>query len=933
MKKFIKIFAIVIVVIIAALFILPVVFKGKIIQTIQDEANNTLNAELKFEDASLSLFRDFPNFSLKIEHLSLKGKDIFENDTLVAFNSLEAGLNLMSVISGDQIEINKLILDKAQIHAIVLRDGHANWDIMLPDTTAEEETAETDTTESTFALQLKKLEISESHIIYDDREGDIYAELLGFDFELSGDMTADVTDLKIKTLIKEMTVASEGIAYLDKVNTEFKGGIHADLAKSIYTFKENSLSLNKLVLNFDGSVAMPDTNIVLDLKFDAPDNDFKNALSLVPTIYQSDFEGMEASGSFNFKGYAKGTYNAVNMPGYGVDLKVDKARFAYPDLPKSAENITIDMNVTALEGSGDDMTVDIRKAHLEMAGNPFDARVYATMSAADTKAEGELNGKIDFNSLKDIVPLEDTEIKGLLETNMSFDAKLSDIDNEAYENVKAQGFFKLKNFSLIGPDYPEFLISTADMELSPQHMAVNQFDAQSGKSDFHLTGRVDNILNYVFSDDLLTGSFTFYSKYTDLDELAGTDTEESTGNDDEPENSPTSTTEAEVIRIPENIKFTLQSDIKRLLYDGMEITDIKGLISLDGGVASLNSIDMNALGGNIGMSGNYNSQPVKPLADFAFTLSGIDIQQVYKQFMSIQRLAPFAEYCNGRISGNMSLNTTLEADMMPDYSTLNSRGEIRSAAIGVKDNSVFSALSKATKMDAFSNPTLKDVQAEYEIKNGNLELKPTNFNIKDSDIEIAGTHNLDKTIDFRLNLNMPGKYAEKILNKLPENRNTPETIETEVKIGGTSDNPKITGISNNLTEGLKETVEEKIEEVKKDVKEEAQRIINEAQKKADAVIAAAEKQAANIRSEAKKAGDKLIREAEKQGDALIAKAGNNPIKKAAAKKSKEELVKTAHKKAKDLNNEADKQAKKVTGAAQKEADDIMEAARKNADSL
>jgi len=935
MKKTLKITGIILVVIIAFLIAFPFLFKGKIIKTINKEANNNLNAVLHFDDAHLSLLRDFPNFNLRIYNLSLAGKDTFAQDTLVKFASFEAELNIKSVISGDQIEINKLILDKANIHARILKDGTANWDIMLPDTVKEEEKSiEPDTTSSSpMVLKLKKLVLKDSRIIYDDKETDVFADTEGLNFELSGDLTEDLSNLDIRTSIKQLTLESEGIAYLYKINTEYEGIINADLKNSVYTFKENFLSLNKVRMEFNGEVAMPDSNIVIDIIFNTPDTNFKNALSLIPQIYQKDFEGVQANGIFSLTGFVRGTYNNVNMPGYGVDLLVESANFSYPDLPESVENINVVMNVKALEGSGDDISVDIQKAHLESAGNPFDASIYAAMTAKDTHARGSIKGTIDFNSVKNLIPLEDTKIAGILKTDLSFDGMLSDIENENYQNFKAEGYFNLKGFELEGPDYPQILISEADMNLSPQYMAVNTFKAQSGKSDFNLSGRVDNILNYVFSDDLLSGSFTFKSSLIDADELAGLDetSEESDASEtDEPETAETASGE-EIIRVPQNIDFVLNSEISKVLYDGMEINDLKGKIVIKNGTLAMENIQMQTLGGRIGMDGSYDSKPEKPFADFRMKLSGIDIQALFKQFVTVQKIAPIAEYSTGNISADIQFNSSLDNEMMPNYPTLNSTGNLRSSEIGIQNNSLFTALGDKTKIEAFKNPALKDVSLNYEIKNGNLELKPTDFKVKDSKMQIAGTHNLDKSIDFDLNIEVPSKYADKLFAKLPAQK-LPATIETKVSIGGTSDNPKITGVNNNLADGLKDTAEEKIEEVKEDLKAEAQKIIDDAQKQADQLIETGKKQGNKLRAEAKKGGEKLISEAEKQGEKLIDQA-KNPIQKLAAEKSAEKLVNTAKDQAKKLEQEAEKNANALETKAQKEADKIMETARNKAENL
>ena len=63
MKTFLKIFGIIIVIIIAAAILLPIIFKGKIVEIAKTEINKSVNAKVDFADFSLSLIKSFPNFN------------------------------------------------------------------------------------------------------------------------------------------------------------------------------------------------------------------------------------------------------------------------------------------------------------------------------------------------------------------------------------------------------------------------------------------------------------------------------------------------------------------------------------------------------------------------------------------------------------------------------------------------------------------------------------------------------------------------------------------------------------------------------------------------------------------------------------------------------------------------------------------------------
>ena len=60
-------------------------------------------------------------------------KDDFAADTLIAVKTLDASANLISVIKGKDIKVYGVFLESPRIHALVNKDGKANWDIAKED--------------------------------------------------------------------------------------------------------------------------------------------------------------------------------------------------------------------------------------------------------------------------------------------------------------------------------------------------------------------------------------------------------------------------------------------------------------------------------------------------------------------------------------------------------------------------------------------------------------------------------------------------------------------------------------------------------------------------------------------------------------------------------------------------------------------------------
>jgi uncharacterized protein involved in outer membrane biogenesis len=77
--------------------------------------------------------------------------------------------NLSSLLKKTGYEVKSIIIDRAVINAIVLKDGTANWDIMKD--TSETVATEGESSSSGMKILLKKVAILNSSISYVD--GDI----------------------------------------------------------------------------------------------------------------------------------------------------------------------------------------------------------------------------------------------------------------------------------------------------------------------------------------------------------------------------------------------------------------------------------------------------------------------------------------------------------------------------------------------------------------------------------------------------------------------------------------------------------------------------------------------------------------------------------------------------------------------------------------
>jgi len=195
MKKILTYTGISLLALLVLAFVLPFLFKDKIVQIVKSEIDKNVDAKVEFKDVSLSLFRHFPKASVGLENISIVGKGDFAKDTLLSASMIDASVNIMSLISGKDIDVAGVFLDAPRIHALVNKDGKANWDIVKEDTSTS---VSTDTS-SSLSLKLKKYEINDGYVLYYDETAGINAEISGLDHEGSGDFTNDLFTLSTST--------------------------------------------------------------------------------------------------------------------------------------------------------------------------------------------------------------------------------------------------------------------------------------------------------------------------------------------------------------------------------------------------------------------------------------------------------------------------------------------------------------------------------------------------------------------------------------------------------------------------------------------------------------------------------------------------------------------------------------------------------------
>jgi len=932
MKKLLKILSITIFALIVLMIVIPYVFKDDIMKQVKSLINENVNARVEFEDVRLSMFKRFPNLNVGMNNLTVTGTGQFEKDTLVRFDSFDAEVDLFSMF-GKNIAVKGIYLIKPRVHAKVAADSAVNWDIMKPSEEVEEEPADSAAPPTDYRVNLKTFRIEKGEVVFEDNTADMLASMKNLDFELQGDLGADSSEMDIVLNLDPLDFRMGGIRYLNKASLRFESGIGANIAGGRYHIRENRFLLNGVSLEFDGLVEMLENGrINTDITFGTNKADFKSLLSLVPAIYMRDFQDLETTGALSLNGKVSGYYQDTVLPSLDMNLQVENAMFSYPDLPKKAENIAISMQ-TFFDGKKPDNTkVQLENFHIELAGSPFDASFNLRTPISDPTIDGKMDGKIVLDNLADVVPMEDSDLRGTINSDLKLKGSLSMIEQEDYDAFQADGTVTLKDFFFDSKNLPAPVDMNADMVFTPQYLNLKQLDAKIGESDLHFSGNLSNYLHYVMKDGVLQGDFTFSSNYLNTNQFL---TEE------EVEETPdTAVTELSLFEVPERMDIKLASSFDHILYDRMDMRNAKGTILVREQKVYLDGFDMDLFDGHLAADGEYSTQDTtRPYVNFNLAVKDIQMENALKSFTMMDSIAPIMKRARGAISMDLEYMSELKQNMMPAMESITGFGELRSDKITLTGSRSLGKVLTALKLTKSEEQSIKNLRVNFILREGNLIVKPFDVRLAGMDMTISGSQSFERTMDYQIDTKIPRSGLGSAANEAFDNLvnlaaskgmdiDPGETVNVKANLKGEFSDPNVSlsfgkgsgGAS--VKEQVQQTVKEKIDQKK----EEAEKQVREsAAKKADEIIASAREKAEKIKEEARKTAAKIRREADKKADRIIAEAeGKNFLVRKAAEKSAEKIRQEADKRAEQLVDEADNKAEKIIQQAEERAERIRE---------
>ena len=465
--KVLKYTGITFLVLLALMFITPLIFSDKIKEQVKKTANEKLNGELNYTDAKVSFFAHFPSLTLTLTDFKLNGSAPYQNEKLISADEVAFGINVSSLIFGKSINIDQIFLSNSLINVKVNKKGEANYNVYIadPETAPKEDKSDT-------GLKLEEIEINNSKIVYDDQSTNIHIDAIGFNYLGNGDLSQAIFALHSKVKIEKLNIIYENEPYL--MNKKVDG----DLITKINTnslslvFEQNDLFINKLLVDFTGKFDILKDGYDLDLKLKSNKSNLNDLFTAFPPKYITWLKDTELKGNVDLLLTVKGKYIVSQnlAPDLNLDFKLKDGFVNYNKSTFPVSNLNIDIATKVPSLNPELLVLDAKNVSLNIEKNYLNGKLKMNgMTTPDI--DMVLNSQIDLEKLNRALGIPDLELKGMLVSNLKAKGKY-DQKNRLFPN--ANGTLNLKNGFIKTQYYPNPVTNIN---------VVSQIDNQKGTFD------------------------------------------------------------------------------------------------------------------------------------------------------------------------------------------------------------------------------------------------------------------------------------------------------------------------------------------------------------------------------------------------------------------------------------------------------------------
>ncbi|MBD3904089.1 membrane assembly protein AsmA [Chryseobacterium sp. C-2] len=431
------------------MFIIPILFPGKVSEQVKLFANKHLAGELDYKKTHLTFFRHFPSLTVSVDDFLLKGSKPFQNDTLLAAKEVAVGINLKNLIFDGNVKIDEIYVTDATANVFVNTKGEANYNVYVSKPSDKPK----DTTSTGASIKLDLIKLRNWNIKYNDHAARVLVDAKGLNYTGKGGLSEDIFDLTTDLNIDKLDFSLNRIYYAKQKT------LHADLITRINTnaltfvLRKNELRINELPLKFTGFVSILKDGYNLDINAASEKTTIRDMISVLPPQYLEWAKDTKIEGKSDLFFSLKGRFSEPQnqKPRLKARLMLKDGFVSNGKAPVPMNNFNMDLNVDLPDLNTEQLGLDLKNLSFDLGPNNNFKAVVKTKGLDEMLINADVKGAVNLQTLTQALGLKDIDVRGLMDTNIKANGIFS-LDKKLFP--KTNGYLNLKNGWLKTKYYP-----------------------------------------------------------------------------------------------------------------------------------------------------------------------------------------------------------------------------------------------------------------------------------------------------------------------------------------------------------------------------------------------------------------------------------------------------------------------------------------------
>lgn len=431
------------------MFIIPILFPGKVSEQVKLFANKHLAGELDYKKTHLTFFRHFPSLTVSVDDFLLKGSKPFQNDTLLAAKEVAVGINLKNLIFDGEVKIDEIYVTDAYANVFVNTKGEANYNVYVSKPSEKPK----DTTSTGASIKLDLIKLRNWNVKYNDHAARVLVDAKGLNYTGKGGLSEDIFDLETDLDIDKLDFSLNRIYYAKQKT------LHADLITRINTnaltfvLRKNELRINDLPLKFTGFVSILKDGYNLDINAASEKTTIRDMISVLPPQYLEWAKDTKIEGKSDLFFSLKGRFSEPQnqKPRLKARLMLKDGFVSNGKAPVPMNNFNMDLNVDLPDLDTEKLGLDLKNLSFDLGPNNNFNAVVKTKGLDEMQINADVKGAVNLQTLTQALGLKDIDARGLMDTNIKANGIFS-LDKKLFP--KTNGYLNLKNGWLKTKYYP-----------------------------------------------------------------------------------------------------------------------------------------------------------------------------------------------------------------------------------------------------------------------------------------------------------------------------------------------------------------------------------------------------------------------------------------------------------------------------------------------